>query len=394
MPKELLKEHANILSWIAKTIDVLLFLFAGILAFYVRFHNLFFIDLYWVALLLAALFIVPIFSFFNVYTSIRGRSLFLHLKDLYLGLFFLMLILVAVSFFTKTGPFFSRAWFLMWALFAVALLTGFRLFLRYLLFAMRRKGWNQKQVLIIGTYQIRADLIERIKNNICSGFNVKEAIDSEDIPANLGEYVEKYKIDEIWLGFFLKDEEKVKNVIQNLRHNVVTIRYFPDIFGISLLSYSTTTEILGLPAINIISSPMIGSNRVVKATEDFLGAFIILIVISPILILISLSIKISSRGKIFYKQWRNGWDGKPILIYKFRTMIEHDETDVEQAKKNDKRITKIGHFLRRTSLDELPQFINVLQGKMSIVGPRPHAIVHNDMYKCLIPDKCICNATT
>ena len=163
MPKELLKEHANILSWIAKTIDVLLFLFAGILAFYVRFHNLFFIDLYWVALLLAALFIVPIFSFFNVYTSIRGRSLFLHLKDLYLGLFFLMLILVAVSFFTKTGPFFSRAWFLMWALFAVALLTGFRLFLRYLLFAMRRKGWNQKQVLIIGTYQIRADLIERIK---------------------------------------------------------------------------------------------------------------------------------------------------------------------------------------------------------------------------------------
>jgi putative colanic acid biosynthesis UDP-glucose lipid carrier transferase len=128
---------------------------------------------------------------------------------------------------------------------------------------------------------------------------------------------------------------------------------------------------------------MRGMNRIIKAIEDRVIASIILLLISPILLIIAIGVKCSSRGSILFKQQRLGWDGCIIKVYKFRTMFEHTEVaeQVTQATMNDKRITPLGKILRRTSLDELPQFINVLQGRMSIVGPRPHALAHNELYK-------------
>jgi putative colanic acid biosynthesis UDP-glucose lipid carrier transferase len=128
---------------------------------------------------------------------------------------------------------------------------------------------------------------------------------------------------------------------------------------------------------------MEGFNRYIKAFEDRVLAFFILILISPLLAVIAIGVKLTSPGPVLFKQLRHGWDGKPIKVYKFRTMVLHAEENgrVTQARKNDDRITPFGAFLRRTSLDELPQFFNVLQGRMSIVGPRPHAIAHNDEYK-------------
>jgi putative colanic acid biosynthesis UDP-glucose lipid carrier transferase len=135
--------------------------------------------------------------------------------------------------------------------------------------------------------------------------------------------------------------------------------------------------------LNLNASPMIGMNRFVKAIEDRLLAFLIIIFVSPILLLIALIIKMTSEGPVLFKQLRHGWDGRIIKVYKFRTMKLHTEAKghITQAKQNDARITPFGKFLRRTSLDELPQFFNVLQGRMSIVGPRPHAIEHNEFYK-------------
>ena len=142
------------------------------------------------------------------------------------------------------------------------------------------------------------------------------------------------------------------------------------------------TQIMGLPVVNLSVSPMrVSVNRMVKAVEDRLIAALVLLVTSPLMLLIAIGVKLSSRGPVLFKQLRHGWDGKPIKVYKFRTMRLHDdESNLRQATRDDSRVTRIGALLRRTSLDELPQFFNVLQGRMSIVGPRPHAIEHNHYY--------------
>jgi putative colanic acid biosynthesis UDP-glucose lipid carrier transferase len=160
----------------------------------------------------------------------------------------------------------------------------------------------------------------------------------------------------------------------------------PDVFGFQLLNHSIT-EIAGLPVINLSTSQMLeGRNRFLKSLEDKILSAIILICISPILALIAIAIKLTSPGPILFKQYRTGANGQKVKVYKFRSMVVHQEKggEVTQATKGDCRITKIGSFLRRTSLDELPQFINVLQGRMSIVGPRPHALAHNQYYRELV----------
>jgi putative colanic acid biosynthesis UDP-glucose lipid carrier transferase len=155
-----------------------------------------------------------------------------------------------------------------------------------------------------------------------------------------------------------------------------------DIFGLDLLNHSIT-DLAGFPVLNISASPMMGINRVVKAFEDRLLGLIFALLTMPLLAIIALGVELTSKGPILFKQKRLGWDGRIINVYKFRTMYEHTEANetVTQACQNDSRVTPFGKLLRRTSLDELPQFINVLQGKMSIVGPRPHALKHNEQYK-------------
>ncbi|HCQ6861264.1 TPA: exopolysaccharide biosynthesis polyprenyl glycosylphosphotransferase, partial [Escherichia coli] len=140
----------------------------------------------------------------------------------------------------------------------------------------------------------------------------------------------------------------------------------------------------GIPVVPIFETPLNGINMVLKRLEDIILSVVILTLISPILIIISLCVKLTSPGPIIFKQTRYGMDGKPIKVWKFRTMVVMENDNVTQATKNDVRVTKVGRFLRRTSLDELPQFFNVLFGGMSIVGPRPHAVIHNEQYRSLI----------
>ncbi len=177
----------------------------------------------------------------------------------------------------------------------------------------------------------------------------------------------------------------MKKVWGDLSTSTADIRFVPDIFGFSLMNHSMT-EVAGIPVINLSASPMEGWNRVIKEIEDRLLALLILIAISPIMLAIAIGVKLSSPGPCLFRQLRHGWDGRSIEVWKFRTMTLHSEErgSVTQATRIDNRVTKFGAFLRRTSLDELPQFMNVLQGRMSIVGPRPHAIEHNEQYKEVI----------
>jgi len=140
-----------------------------------------------------------------------------------------------------------------------------------------------------------------------------------------------------------------------------------------------------LPVVAMNESPFVGVDGVVKNVSDFMLAVLIIILLSPLMACIALAVKITSPGPVIFKQRRYGLNGEEITVYKFRSMtVTEDGAKIEQAKQNDQRFTKIGGFLRRTSLDELPQFFNVLQGRMSIVGPRPHAVAHNELYRKLI----------
>ncbi|HIG8183293.1 TPA: undecaprenyl-phosphate glucose phosphotransferase, partial [Klebsiella pneumoniae] len=191
------------------------------------------------------------------------------------------------------------------------------------------------------------------------------------------------RIDRIYIAMNMNDELKMKELIKALTDTTCSVILIPDVFTFNILQ-SRTEEVNGIPVVPIFETPLNGINMVLKRLEDIILSVVILTLISPILIIISLCVKLTSPGPIIFKQTRYGMDGKPIKVWKFRTMVVMENDNVTQATKNDVRVTKVGRFLRRTSLDELPQFFNVLFGGMSIVGPRPHAVIHNEQYRSLI----------
>ncbi|WP_241353197.1 exopolysaccharide biosynthesis polyprenyl glycosylphosphotransferase, partial [Escherichia coli] len=163
-----------------------------------------------------------------------------------------------------------------------------------------------------------------------------------------------------------------------------SVLLIPDIFTFNILQ-SRTEEINGVPVVPLYESPLSGINMVFKRLEDIIVSLSILIVISPVLLIFACALKFTSPGPVIFRQIRYGMDGKSIKVWKFRSMtVMENDNNVTQATKHDLRVTKVGKFLRRTSLDELPQFFNVLFGQMSVVGPRPHAVSHNEQYRTLI----------
>jgi putative colanic acid biosynthesis UDP-glucose lipid carrier transferase len=191
-------------------------------------------------------------------------------------------------------------------------------------------------------------------------------------------------IDSIYITLSMRHVWYVKQIVTALSDSTCSVVFVPDMFAFDLLN-SRLGHLNGIPTISIYDTPMVGTNRVVKRIEDFVLSTIILVLISPVLLIIAALIKITSSGPVFFKQDRYGIDGKLIKVWKFRSMTAMDNgNNVVQASKGDARITPLGGFLRKTSLDELPQFINVLQGSMSIVGPRPHAVAHNEEYRQII----------
>ena len=182
----------------------------------------------------------------------------------------------------------------------------------------------------------------------------------------------------------MSSHPRVLKLLDELKDTTVSIYFIPDIFMTDLIQ-GRMDQIDDIPVVAVCETPFTGFNGLVKRVADILFSIIILILISPILIIIAIGVKLTSPGPVIFKQRRYGLDGNEILVYKFRSMtVCEDGGKVIQATKNDQRVTKLGAFLRKTSLDELPQFLNVLQGRMSVVGPRPHAVSHNEMYRKLI----------
>ena len=197
-------------------------------------------------------------------------------------------------------------------------------------------------------------------------------------------YVRAHGIKEVFITLPLGSQPRILELLESVQGTTASIFFVPDVFGISIIQ-GRLQDMNGVPVVGICETPFTGTNELVKRVSDIVLALIILVLISPILLIVAIGVKLSSPGPAIFKQRRNGLDGDEIVVYKFRSMTTQDNGSVvHQATKHDPRITRFGAFIRRTSLDELPQFINVLQGRMSIVGPRPHAVAHNEQYRQLI----------
>ncbi|MGZ5042367.1 MAG: undecaprenyl-phosphate glucose phosphotransferase, partial [Usitatibacter sp.] len=198
------------------------------------------------------------------------------------------------------------------------------------------------------------------------------------------DYVKKHRVDLIYVTLPMASQPRIMKLLDDLRDTTASVYFIPDIFLFDLIQGRMDT-IGGLPVLALCETPFFGMNAMVKRLSDIVLASLILVLIAPAMLAIAIGVKATSRGPVLFRQRRYGLDGREILVYKFRSMtVTEDGAVVRQATKNDQRVTPFGAFLRRTSLDELPQFINVLQGRMSIVGPRPHAVAHNEQYRKLI----------
>ncbi len=201
---------------------------------------------------------------------------------------------------------------------------------------------------------------------------------------DLADYVKKHRVQFIYLSLPMTSRPRILEILDNLKDTTASIYFVPDMFITDLIQ-GHTESVCGVSVISVCDTPFRGFNRALKRASDIVLSIFIMLLISPIMLLIALMVKLSSPGPVIFKQRRYGLDGEQILVYKFRSMaVTEDGDTIQQARKNDLRVTRLGAFLRKTSLDELPQFINVLQGRMSIVGPRPHAVAHNEMYRTLI----------
>ena len=404
------KEHASILALMIRVQDWLLLLLSGYLSFlaledYKDFpaYNGMLPEKYYLVLIVAFLLSAWLFPLFYPYRTWRGESLFDEIRSLITGWTVVFLGLLAFIVFTKYGDYYSRTWLLLWYIYGLLALIVSRIILRTLLGYLRRKGLNQRHIVLVGSGELGQRVAAKIKGAAWTGLSIagfftdipnqhRDCPSIADIPdlggiADVVSYVEKHDIDQVWITMSLKHIDKIRSLIDELHTVVVDVRLIPDIFSLRLLNHSVSV-IDGIPVINMSVTPMVGVNKLAKWLEDRLLSFCILLLVSPIMMLIAIMIKLDSSGPVLYRQERVSWNGRKFKILKFRTMsvdgyVQTDEPVWGRAM--EKRLTRVGRFLRKTSLDELPQFFNVLKGDMSIVGPRPERPVFVEKFKSDIP---------
>lgn len=255
-----------------------------------------------------------------------------------------------------------------------------------------------QRVVIVGMNNQGVSLAENIGDSAHSGMELRGFFDDRSEVRRqeqgkykllgkideLASYVKKYRIQYIYLSLPMIARPRVLQILDDLKDTTASIYFVPDMFITDLIQ-GRSDSVCGVNVISVCDTPFRGLNGILKRASDIVLSLLILMLVSPVMAMIALLVKLGSPGPAIFKQRRYGLDGEQILVYKFRSMaVVEDGGTIEQAKKNDQRVTRLGAFLRRTSLDELPQFFNVLQGRMSIVGPRPHAVAHNEMYRTLI----------
>lgn len=353
-------------------------------------------------LLLVILFLsINVFTWADVYKPKPGRWLYKSLTNLTIAWLVVAMCLSMITFFTKSGENFSRLWVLMTFTSAYALMIMSRIAIWSYQRANRRLAQQQRHVVVIGAGELGKRACDAIREERWAGLKVVGLFDDDsslhgstykdarimgDVDEALN-FIEEQRqtpdsaVKEVWIALPIRASEKIQQLQLSLQNTATNIYLVPDLFGANLSRYSLV-ESAGMMMINLSATPMVGTWEKLKRVEDIVISLLMGIILSPLLALTAAIIKLESPGTVFFKQRRYGLDGKEILVWKFRSMsVCEDNNELTQAVPNDRRVTRVGAFIRKYSIDELPQLINVLNGTMSLVGPRPHAVAHNEYYR-------------
>jgi putative colanic acid biosynthesis UDP-glucose lipid carrier transferase len=321
-------------------------------------------------------------------TSLGGLA-----RDVLSGWILMAALLITLGWATRTlGAFDSRV-ILSWLVAAPVSLFAAQLLVPLLLPRLMSAEGMKRVAVIAGAGDLGRQVAERLRASPTLGVEVAGFFDErEPAPGDkilgpvsrIAEYAKSHRVDLIYLALPPAEQPRIAQLLDELCDTTASVYLVPDIFLFDLIQ-ARMDHIGGLPVLAVCETPFYGVAGIVKRASDIVLASLILTLIAPVLAAIAAGVKLTSPGPAIFRQRRYGLNGQEVVVYKFRSMtVAEDGAVVTQAKKNDARVTPFGAFLRRTSLDELPQFINVLQGRMSIVGPRPHAVAHNEMYRKLI----------
>lgn len=398
MPSGLLRPHASRISFLQRLLDVVLIFF--VYWWVVSWH-----DAEWDAKpALAAVSAMIAFLLFaemrGLYRSWRTSTLVNEIREVLVIWMMVAITLFMLVLVTDSEDVFSLHVMLTWFASVPVGLLVVRLVMRGVLRYVRRSGANLRTFAIVGNNPIGHRLIKHLDAMPWAGLVVKGFFDyhsSEESPVAIGclnypvhtmeelfRKVDAGDIDSVYVALPLTSERRINELMTRLSDTTASVFVVPDLF-VSELMHSRWITFGGMPLVSVYETPFCGLYGWMKRVEDIVLSVLILIVISPLMLGIAVAIKTTSPGSVLFKQRRYGLNGAVVEVWKFSSMtVSDDGSHVVQARKNDARITPLGAFLRKTSLDELPQFFNVLQGTMSVVGPRPHAVAHNEQYRKLI----------
>lgn len=382
---------------VARAGDLVVVVASAFLAYYLRFGTLDVGVGYRAAIVTATLLTLLIFPASKIYRSWRGAGFATEIRRVWLAWAGVMLGTLLVGWALKATEEYSRIWLAEWFSGAAVLLAIHRSTARALLRLVRTVGIDTRRVLLVGATPSGNRIVEATRANPWMGLNVigyiatpYDQLTIANLPSlgtldkllargNVAEY------DQLWIALPMHAAEDIHRLNQTLNDSAVTVRFVPDLFGYELLNQQAS-QIAGLPVITLRGSRIVGYARFAKSVEDRVLAALILALVSPLMVLLAVGVKLSSRGPVFYRQRRVGLDGREFDMLKFRSMpVSVESGGVEWGNAATKQTTRIGRVMRRTSLDELPQFINVLKGEMSIVGPRPERPMFVQQFRQTIP---------
>ncbi len=307
--------------------------------------------------------------------------------------------LLLIGYATKTSEIFSRRALFLWFATTPAAMAGTLVVLHHWMHAVVVSSTHARRALIVGASSMGMQLADLLGTRPDLGFKLQCVFDPDNALddsagadfefehrsdlAAVHDYVNAESIETVFVALPI-ETPRTQAVLQSLRDTTSSVYLVPDISIFDLIQ-AHSDDIQGIPVIALCESPFRGLQGALKRATDVVFASIMLLLAAPVMLMIALAVKSTSRGAVIFKQHRYGLDGRKIAVYKFRTMaVSENGPRIVQAKRDDARVTPVGRFLRRTSLDELPQLLNVLQGSMSLVGPRPHAVAHNEQYRKLI----------
>lgn len=331
--------------------------------------------------------------------DLRLRPFFIEARRVLGAWILTFLCLIVISWATKHTSTFSRLQIGMWAALGAALLVAARGSIRNLLALYRRQGRNQRKAVLIGAGSLARQWIQTVRNYPELGIVPVAAYDDDPVKIGgeckgvpvLGDcgqavaFVNEKHVPMVFLTLPLNAEKRTRQILDQFLSSPANLYIIPDIFTFQLMNLNAF-QVGDTPVIALSATPMSVRKEVLKRTEDLIIGALALIIASPLMLAIAAGIKFTSRGPVFFRQWRYGLEGRKIRIWKFRTMcVTDDGHEFRQATRNDCRVTTLGRLLRRFSLDELPQLFNVLDGSMSLVGPRPHAVAHDESFRSRLP---------